>query len=102
MELGPIARLTAMLETLSFSQKAVVPRETHDYDFDRFAPSIQAENIEIFRPGRGRENIKIRVLGLTGNHSLLRKRRCLKHCSYPSNGTQFRALEKFHHKGMGN
>ena len=57
-ELCRIARVTAMLETPSFSQKAVVPRETHDYDFDRFAPSIQAENTTIFRPDRGRKTIK--------------------------------------------
>ena len=40
-----------MLETPSFSQKAVVPRETHDSNFDRFAPSIRAENNNYFPPG---------------------------------------------------
>ena len=44
-----------------------------------------------------RKTIKIWVMSFTGNHSLLWKRRCLKHCSYPSNGTQFRSLEHFHH-----
>ena len=86
-----------MLETPSFSQKAVVPRETHDSNFDSFAPSIRAENNNIFRPGGGRKTTKMWVMSFTGNHSLLWKRRCLKHCSYPSNGTQFRALENFHH-----
>jgi len=45
-----------MLETPSFSQKAVVPRETHDSDFDRFAPSTQAENDCIFRLDRGHKS----------------------------------------------
>ena len=60
-----------MLETPSFSQKAVVPRETHDYDFDRFVLSIQAENTTIFRLDRDRKTIKIRVMRFAGNHSLL-------------------------------
>ena len=56
------------------------------------------KRVAIFRLDGGRKTIKIRGMRFTGNHSLLWKRRCLKICSYPSNGTQFRALEKFHRK----
>ena len=68
-----IARLTAMLETPSFSQKAVVPRETHDSDFDRFAPSIQAENSCIFRLDRGHKTIKIIVMSFAGTTAFCEK-----------------------------
>ena len=46
-ELCRIARLTAMLETPSFSQKAVVPRETHDYDLIVLRP-LSRRKIVVF------------------------------------------------------